>query len=606
LIDGFIHRGTNSLKGYIPQEKIGEIKSRVNIVDLISEYVTLKKAGRNYVGLCPFHKEKTPSFSVNPEKQIFYCFGCGEGGDIFAFLMKMNGASFAESARYLANKAGVVIPARRMTDAERTATSEQEKLRKINAMAADWFSGQLSSESGRPARDYLEGRKMGDAVTREFRVGYSPEGWSRLAHYFEEKKVPLGLVEKTGLIISKNNGGFYDRFRGRLIFPIEDLSGRVVAFGGRALGDDMPKYLNSPESPVYTKGRVLYGMYRTKDSIRDQNYVIVVEGYIDLLSLRDAGVGNVVATLGTALTREHVELIRRFTRNIAVIFDPDEAGRHAVERSLKLFLEENMHARIVVLPEGYDPDDYVKKFGKKALEDCIAHSPMMVDYYIETIMGSRDTLEGNLDIGRESASFIGTISDRVERNLFIKRVSEKLGIDQKLLKDRVAKASSHYTTAATSASREKMTEKVDMVELNLIYMMMEYPDKIPLVTQENILDCFASEPLKRLGQTITAQTGDAGSLVGDMADGPVKERLLRLVMEHPVLDENIVSRVFDDNIKQIRNKWYRGRHNMLKRQLIRARETGDKELSESLLQEKDRLLKEERGLNKNEKNNQVG
>ncbi|MCD6486620.1 MAG: DNA primase [Syntrophobacterales bacterium] len=594
------------MKGYIPQEKIGEIKSRVNIVDLVSEYVTLKKAGRNFVGLCPFHKEKTPSFSVNPEKQIFYCFGCGEGGDVFAFLMKINGTSFAESARYLANKAGIEIPVRKMTGAERTVASEKEKLNRISALAADWFSGQLSSDNGRAARDYLDKRKLGAAITREFRLGYSPEGWSHLVNYFEGRKVPLGLVEKTGLIISKNNGRFYDRFRGRLIFPIEDLSGRVVAFGGRALGDDMPKYLNSPESPVYTKGRVLYGMYRTKDSIRDKDYVIIVEGYIDLLSLLDTGVSNVVATLGTALTREQVELIRRFTRNVAVIFDSDEAGRHAVERSLKLFLEENMHARVVVLPEGHDPDDYVKKFGSEAMENIIAHSPMMVDYYIEKIMGNRDTLENNLDAIRESISFISTISDPVERNLFIKRVSEKLGIDQKLLKDKIRRASANHKTATKSASPGKKAEKVDMVELNLIYMMMEYPEKIPLVTREDILDCFVSETLKKLGDAITGKTGDAASLVGDLEDCSEKEQLLKLMMEHPVLDREIVERVFDDNIRQIKNKWYKNRHNALKRRLIRAREMDDRELSDSLLRERNRLLKEERGLTKNEKDNQLG
>ncbi|MBW2544455.1 MAG: DNA primase [Deltaproteobacteria bacterium] len=594
------------MKGYIPQEKIGEIKSRVSIVDLVSEYITLKKAGRNFVGLCPFHKEKTPSFSVNPEKQIFYCFGCGEGGDVFAFLMKINGANFAESARHLANKAGIEIPVRKMTGAERTVASEKEKLNRINAMAADWFSGQLASENGRAARGYLDKRKMGTAIATEFRLGYSPEGWSHLVNYFENKRVPLGLVEKTGLIISKNNGRFYDRFRGRLIFPIEDLSGRVVAFGGRALGDDMPKYLNSSESPVYIKGRVLYGMYRTKDSIRNKDYVIIVEGYVDLLSLRDAGVSNVVATLGTALTREQVELIRRFTRKVAVIFDPDEAGRHAVERSLKLFLEENMHARVVVLPEEYDPDDYVKKFGREALENIIAHSPMMVDYYIEKIMGSRDTLEDNLDAIRESISFISTISDPVERNLFIKRVSEKLGIDQKLLKDKIRKASANYKTATKAASPEKRTEKVDMVELNLIYMMMEYPEKIPVVVRDGILDCFASETLKKLGKAITGEVGDATSLVGDLEDGTVKERLLKLMMEQPFSDKEVAGRVFDDNIKQIRNKWYKGRHNMLKRELIRARDTDDRELSDSLLRERDRLLKEERGLFENGKNNQIG
>ncbi|MCK4533989.1 MAG: toprim domain-containing protein, partial [Syntrophobacterales bacterium] len=366
------------------------------------------------------------------------------------------------------------------------------------------------------------------------------------------------------------------------------------------------KYLNSPESPIYTKGRVLYGMYRTKDSIRNKNYVIIVEGYVDLLSLLDAGVSNVVATLGTALTREQVELIRRFTRNVAVIFDPDEAGRHAVERSLKLFLEENMHARVVVLPEGYDPDDYVKKFGPEALANIIAHSPMMVDYYIEKIMGSRDTLEDNLDVSRESISFISTISDRVEQNLFIKRVSERLGIDQKLLKDRVRKIPANYKASDRTASPEKRTGKVDMVELNLIYMMIEYPEKIPVVVRDGILDCFASETLKKLGQTITDRRGDIAGLVGDLEDDTAKERLLKLMMERPFSDKEVANRVFDDNVRQIRNKWYKGRHNILKRELIRARDTDDRELSDSLLREKNRLLKEERGLSKNEKNNQVG
>ncbi len=594
------------MKEYVPQEKISEIKSRINIVDLISEYVTLKKAGRNFVGLCPFHKEKTPSFSVNPEKQIFYCFGCGEGGDIFAFLMKINGTGFAEAVRQLAGKAGIDIPPGKMTGAERTVRTEKEKLYRINAIAMEYFSGNLASDNGRAVRSYLDKRKIGNTITSEFRLGYSPEGWNHLVSYLEGKRVPLELAAKTGLIIPKNNGGFYDRFRGRLMFPIEDLSDRVVAFGGRALGDDMPKYLNSPESPVYTKGRILYGISKAKESIRSKDYVIIVEGYIDLLSLYDAGVINVVATLGTALTREQVELIRRFTRNVAVIFDPDEAGRHAVERSLKLFLEENMHARIIVLPEKHDPDDYVKKYGSEALENMITHSPMMVDYYIEEIMGNSDTLEDNLDISREATAFIRAISDRVEQNLFIKRVSEKLGIDQKLLKEKVRETSAHYkTTPGTSPSANK-AEKVDMVELNLIYMMMEYPEKVPLVIQEGILDCFTSETLKKLGLAITGGMVDITSLIGDLENGPVKENLLKLMMEQPFPDREIADRVLDDNIKQVRNKWYKSRHALLTRELIKARNMNDNSLSESLLREKNRLLKEERGLLKNEKINQVG
>jgi len=594
------------LKGYIPQEKIGEIKSRVNIVDLISEYVTLKKAGRNFVGLCPFHKEKTPSFSVNPEKQIFYCFGCGEGGDIFAFLMKLNGTPFAEAARYLAKKAGVSLPVRKMTGGEKIRATEKEKLGRINAIATEYFSEQLSSQRGRPARDYLDARKMKGAIIGEFRLGYAPEGWNNLTSYLEGRKVPLGLAEKTGLIISKDTGGFYDRFRGRLIFPIEDLNGAVVAFGGRSIGSDMPKYLNSPESPVYTKGRILYGMSRTKDAIRDRDFAVLVEGYIDLLSLWNAGVTNVVATLGTALTREQVELIRRFTRNVAVIFDPDEAGRHAVERSLQLFLEERMRARVVVLPDGYDPDDYVKEYGAAALEDAIARAPMMVDYYIDAIMGGGDTLEDNLDATRDAVSFISAIGDPIERDLFIKRVSERLGIDQRLLKNKVEKAS-HGRRAPADAPPpgKKETGKVDTVELNLIYMMMEYPEKVPVVAREGVLNCFGSEELKRLGEAITGEGGDMASLIGDLEDSPVKERLLKLMMERPFPDREIADRVFDDNIKQVRSKWYKGRHALLKRELIKAQHTGDRELSDSLLRDRDRLLKEERGLANNEKSDQI-
>jgi DNA primase len=595
------------LKGYIPQEKIREIKSRVGIVDLISEYVTLKKTGRNFVGLCPFHKEKTPSFSVNPEKQIFYCFGCGEGGDIFAFLMKLNGMSFAESARFLAKKTGISLPVRKMTGEEKTRATEKEKLSRINAMAAEFFSSQLSSERGRPARDYLDARKMDKAIAGAFHLGYAPGGWNNLAAYLEGRKVPLGLAEKAGLVISKDTGGYYDRFRGRVIFPIEDLSGTVVAFGGRAIEDSaMPKYLNSPESPVYTKGRVLYGMSRTKDAIRDRDYAVLVEGYIDLLSLWSAGVKNVVATLGTALTREQVALIRRFTRNVAIIFDPDEAGRHAVERGLKLFLEENMHARVVILPEGYDPDDYVIKYGAEALEKLIVGAPMMVDYYIDAVMGGGDTLEHDLDTIRDAVAFISTIGDPIERNLFIKRVSERVGIDQKLLKDKVEKASSGRRAAAPVSSPEKKAEKVDMLELNLIYMMMEYPEKIPIVVEEGILDYFGSEQLKRVGRTITKEGGDMASLVGDLEEGLVKKRLLKLMIEQPFPNGEVADRVFRDNINQVRSRWYRGRQALLKRELIRAQHAGDRALSDSLLRDRDRLLKEERGQSSNEKSDQIG
>jgi DNA primase len=587
------------LKGYIPEEKIEEIKARANIVDVVSEYVTLKKTGRNFVGLCPFHREKTPSFTVNPEKQIFRCFGCGESGNTISFLMKMNNMSFPEAVRHLANRLGITIPVRNMSGREKKVASEREKLGRINRMAAEYFSGNLSSDTGKAARDYLKKRGIDDSVVKKFGLGYSREGWRHLKDFFDGRKVPPELVEKAGLVISKDNGKSYDRFRGRLIFPIMDLNGSVVAFGGRVIDKEEPKYLNSPESPVYIKGKTLYGLYQTKREISKKNDSIIVEGYLDFLSLWDAGVTNVVATLGTALTKDQVELIRRFSRNVAVIFDPDEAGRHAVERSLQLFLEKEMHARVVILPEGCDPDDYVRRFGGEALEDIISHSPSMVDYYIEKIMGGKDTLEETLDSVKGSVSFIRNISNLVQKNLFIKRVSEKLGIDQGVLKTEVNKKPERYKNLTERVeSHGKEVRKVDMIELSLISMMVEYPEKIPVVVKGNTLDFFYSPGLKKLGDILVeafnrGKKKSVSDLVDDLEDDVLKNTILKSMMEQPPLDATVIDKSFLDTVIRIRSKWYKKKRAMIQREITRAQGVGNTELSEKLVIEKDKLLKEE-------------
>jgi len=304
--------------------KIEEIKNRVDIVELASEYLTLKKAGRNFVGLCPFHQEKTPSFTVNREKQIFYCFGCGQGGNAITFLMKISGKSFPEAIKDLAQKTSVVLPPPRLTSKEsRENESLREKITALNLRAAQHFARNLYSPAGKEARLYLQNRELTEDTTKKFRLGYAPDSWSSLADYIERSGVPLKLAEQAGLLIPGKEGKFYDRFRGRLIFPIENIFGEVVAFGGRILDKGEPKYLNSPESPVYIKGKNLYGLNKTKDEIRRNGFALIVEGYFDLISLVNAGVGNVVATLGTALTREHLELLRRYTVDIVALFDPD-------------------------------------------------------------------------------------------------------------------------------------------------------------------------------------------------------------------------------------------------------------------------------------------
>jgi len=426
------------LKGYIPDIKVEEVKNRASIVDLVSEYVTLKKAGRNFVGLCPFHKEKTPSFTVTPDRQMFYCFGCGEGGNVFAFLMKISQMTYPEAIRHLAKKTGVIIP-ERISQKERQEASQQEQLIRINEMAADHYARNLATSSGKEAVAYLEQRGVREEVVREFRLGFALNSWRHLRDFFEKEKASLANAEQAGLLIPGKDASPYDRFRGRLMFPVEDFNGRVIAFGGRLIGDGEPKYLNSPESAVYVKGRNLYGLNRAKEAIRRQGCVIVVEGYFDLISLWNAGITHVVATLGTALTKEQIDLIGRYTTQVVALFDPDEAGRKALTRSLELFLAGNLSARALVLPEGLDPDDYVRAYGGDRLLELINGAPSLVDYYIDHVLGDQGGFEKDRDSFRKAVAFIKHIENVVDRNLFIKRVSEKLGIDQDLLKKEIVK-----------------------------------------------------------------------------------------------------------------------------------------------------------------------
>jgi len=592
------------LKGHISPDKIDEVKRRADIVDLVSEYVTLKKGGRNFLGLCPFHKEKTPSFTVNRDKQIFYCFGCGEGGNVLTFLMKMNDMSFPEAVRHLAGKTGVVIPERILTREEKERSSVRDEIIRINQMAAKYYSGNLYSPAGKGAREYIRNRGIRDEVIKEFCLGFAIDGWRHLKEYFEKAKVSLKLVEQAGLIIPKTNGSgsFYDRFRGRLIFPIEDVGGNVVAFGGRILGDGEPKYLNTSESPVYIKGKNLYGLNRTKEDIRKKGYVILVEGYFDLITLWDAGIRNVIATLGTALTRDHVDLIRRYAGQVIAVFDPDVAGKKALARSIELFLSGNVRAKAVVLPDGYDPDKYVRTYGREAFIAIIDRAQSMVDYYIENFIGKVATVEEKRDAQREATSFIVSIDGINERELFIKRVSEKLGLNQELLMKEVNQALKVASGKTADTSRERDVE-IDIVELSLIHIMLEYPRKIPEICQGNILDCFMSTNLKSLAEKLKESfekegqaSFDTSLFIHNINNEIIRQKLLKKMIDENPYDEGIIDRVIVDAMKQVKRKWYKEKSGILKTEIRKAEESGNDELLKKLSEEKERLLREEKTL----------
>jgi DNA primase len=580
--------------------KIEEIKSRVDIVELASEYLTLKKAGRNFIGLCPFHQEKTPSFTVNRDKQIFYCFGCGEGGNVITFLMKIADKTFPEAIKILAEKTGVVLPPMLSGKEARQKDSLKESIINLNLRAAQQFSRNLSSGAGNVAREYLQNRSISEETIKQFRLGYVPDTWRSLTDYIESSGLSLKLAEQAGLVIAGKEGSYYDRFRGRLIFPIENVFGEIVAFGGRIMEKGEPKYLNSPESPVYVKGKNLYGLNKAKEEIRKKGFALIVEGYFDLISLWNAGICNVVATLGTALTREHLELLRRYTLEVVALFDPDEAGIKALDRSLELFLSMRMRARALILPENYDPDDYIKKYGKDKLDELISHAPAISDYYIDNVLGGGKTFEDKRDMIKTAMEFINKIGDEIEKNLFIKRIAEKLGINEELLKKELYKKGVQIKPK-TTGEKQNIKVHVDPVEVHLILLLLEYPQKTGPVESEKVLDYFLHTELKNLGEKIVEAYKllgfvDINVILSTDSDRSLREKIYQLSINESPMDDKTMEKDFTDTIRKIKGKWYKEQKRQIQLKLKQADESGDKELIYNLTCQKQNLMREERSL----------
>ncbi len=372
------------MAGFIPEEKIDDIRNTADVVDVVSAYVALKKTGKNFLGLCPFHAEKTPSFTVSPEKQIFHCFGCGQGGNVFSFVMQYNNLSFPEAVRFLAQRYGIQIPTRQMSTGEKRRFQEKDGLFELNRQALAYYRNVLlETSAGKHGRDYISKRQMTPEVIDRFGLGYAPEGWRNLVQYFSKKGVGLNDVERAGLIIAKK-GTHYDRFRDRIIFPILDIHEKVVGFGGRCLDDSLPKYLNSPETPLYHKSRILYGLHAAKKACRQTGSVFVVEGYFDVLALFCHGIKNVVATLGTALTRDHLRILKGYAQRVTLVFDSDEAGMKAAERTLSLFMEEKVSVRVMVLPEGQDPDSFIFEVGRDGFDERAEQALDLMSFLLES------------------------------------------------------------------------------------------------------------------------------------------------------------------------------------------------------------------------------
>ncbi|HEV2426557.1 MAG TPA: DNA primase [Terriglobia bacterium] len=476
-----------------------EVRNSVDIVRIVGDYVQLRKAGVNFKGLCPFHQEKTPSFNVHPQKQIFHCFGCGVGGDVFKFVMMIESVSFPEALKRVAEKAGIKLKERPTDPVSDAAARDREVLTRMHETAARFFASQLSGTAeGRAARAYLADRGLSEEIVARFRIGYAPSEGHALLRHLESSGISGGLLEKSGLVLAESEGRRrLDRFRQRVMFPIARESGAVVAFGGRALGDDQPKYLNSPETPIYTKSRVLYHLDGAANAIRKGDEAILVEGYMDAIAAASAGFEQVVASCGTSLTPNQVRLLARYTRRVVVNYDPDSAGVAATGRSLELLLDEGFECRVLALPDRLDPDAFIRKRGATEYGERLKTAPSYLEYLADQAAAAHDlrTPEGKIAAANAVLPHIARLPNPLLRSEWADRLAGRLHLDDRLLRDEVRRAAAgarrQVTASATAASLAASPAEKELLRgcLENAELADEF---LPALTEEGALQGLAA------------------------------------------------------------------------------------------------------------------
>ncbi|MBP9866055.1 MAG: DNA primase [Candidatus Omnitrophica bacterium] len=525
---------------------VDDVRMASDIVEIISQYVPLKKSGSNFKGLCPFHQEKSPSFMVHPAKQIFHCFGCAAGGDVFSFLMKHDNMNFPEALESLAERAHIRLP-ERTGRREGGASGENDQFYVIHTLAQDYYHSKLlNAASGKVARDYIYKRGLGQAIIEEFKLGWAGEEWQGLFDFLSRKGFSEKLLLAAGVVKQSSGGRIYDLFRGRIIFPILNLQGKVIGFGGRTMtSEGGPKYLNSPESPVFQKRRELFGLYYAKKFIDSAvPRLLVVEGYMDFLALYAAGFKNAVATLGTALTSQHVQVMKRFAEEAVVIYDGDKAGQAASLKGLEVFLEGGMSVKLVRMPEGYDPDDWIKQKGSASFQELIDKAMDFFDFKMDIAL-ARHNVRDSLGVVKITQDFLDTlakVTNPILAGHYIARLSAIVKIDERSLRTELAKrrgqsgsvensgASPHRAPAAAPAPRPAGATRD---ELTLIVMMMDDIGIRRKVVKEFKESDFTNPVLGQLFRHLVVgeqneALPDWPALLRQVPDTVLREELLRL------------------------------------------------------------------------------
>ena len=545
--------------GLVPESTLEEILNRVDIVELILGYIPLKRAGRSYKALCPFHHEKTPSFVVNPDKQIFHCFGCSAGGNAFGFLMQYEHLEFPEAIEALARKAGVTL--HQPSSAERKNQNLNEQLHKINETAAGFYFNQLHSPQGEPALKYLIRRGLTKETIQRFNIGYAQDKWDNLLNYLRSQGFALGLIEKSGLIISKDSGGYYDRFRKRIIIPISDPKGRAVAFGARVLDNSLPKYINSPETPVYSKSKVLFGLNLSNEEIRQKDLAVIVEGYFDLIFPYQAGVKNITASCGTALTQEQIRLLKRYSRNVVMVYDSDNAGQMATLRSIDLLIEEGLNVMAARLPQGHDPDSFTRAFGPEGFQKLIAEAKDIFDYKLEFLKSKYAplTIPRKTQAASEMLSLVSKFNNTVAKSAYIKKLAEELSLDENSLLLELKKTgnqNSRLPPKEENSSQLKAPLNSNAPERLIVRLILEEQELIEQIKERLVPGDFQD---KNMSQIITkmfdlfcsGKKFDTNSLINHFTDS----HLSKIISEISASEWPAVSgtqRVIDECVRRIK------------------------------------------------------
>jgi DNA primase len=474
-----------------PRSFIDDIRRNVDPLQVIGEAVALKRRGSRWLGLCPFHDEKTPSFSVDAEQGLWHCFGCGEGGDLFAFVMRHEALGFHEAVRSLAERAGLPLPAEQPRDkrAEGGAPPDRRRLLQALAAAGDFYREQLQAGAGALARDFLDARGFDPKTVAAFGLGFAPDAWEAALQRLQKLRFSVPELEAAGLVKRRETGsGSYDRLRRRIVFPIRDLRGQTIAFGGRVIDSGEPKYLNSPETPTFHKSRTLYGIFEGRESIAATGFALLVEGYFDLLACAQYGFRNVVAPLGTSFTQDHAKLLARFTRKAVISFDGDAAGQTAAERTAGVFLGQGFQVNVVRLPERHDPDSFLREAGKESYREALKRSESGLEFLVHRAGERTDlgTPRGKAEALSSLLEFVVPIDDRVERAEWLARLSERLQIAPRLVEEAAAEAGAKARRfrgpGATPAPRPDAggwkadLEQVPLAERDLLRAVLEHPE----------------------------------------------------------------------------------------------------------------------------------